>query len=285
MQKTAAFLKNVRQEKGFTIDDVSKSTKISPSVIRALEEGRLDGIDPVYLKGFLKLYCRFLGIDWEQFLKEYPIVPPGAKHSYKTAAVKKPKEPQKKEAVSIANFIVKNKKIILMLLCALAAVLFLVLLFRGCVAVVKKMPRVKPAAAGVKEAALKKPTSVPVPNILKQKAKFQASPVKKLQGSNPPIQTASPAQKEVSVKAVKLGMLVKEDSFVKVMVDGRLVYQDLLRKGKQETWTAKEKIELSVGNAAGIELEVEGKKYFPLGRRGQAIKNIVIDRGGLKILQ
>src|SRR3989338_8606574 len=73
MQNAGAYLKSAREENGYSITEVSKNTKISPAVLRSLEEGRLDNIDPVYLKGFLKMYCRFLRVDWQEFTKEYPI--------------------------------------------------------------------------------------------------------------------------------------------------------------------------------------------------------------------
>src|SRR3989338_6598438 len=82
MQNAGAYLKSAREENGYSITEVSKNTKISPAVLRALEEGRLDNIDPVYLKGFLKMYCRFLRVDWQEFTKEYHIATV-AKHPHK----------------------------------------------------------------------------------------------------------------------------------------------------------------------------------------------------------
>ena len=73
MRKAGEYLKNIREEKGYSVEQVSKGTKISTSVIRAIEGGRTDNVEPIYLKGFLKLYCRFLGIAWADFLKEHPL--------------------------------------------------------------------------------------------------------------------------------------------------------------------------------------------------------------------
>ena len=52
MLKAGEYLKNIREEKGYSVEEVSKSTKISAPVIRALEGGRLDNVDPIYLRGF-----------------------------------------------------------------------------------------------------------------------------------------------------------------------------------------------------------------------------------------
>ena len=129
MQKAGAYLKSVREEKGYTIQEISKSTKISAPVLRALEEGRINNVDPVYLKGFLKLYCRYLGLDWEAFISEHPI-PVLAKKQQKSFSTK-PKAKDKDIPV-VAAQCAANKKLIAAVL-AVIAFLLLRLLFSGVV--------------------------------------------------------------------------------------------------------------------------------------------------------
>ena len=62
-----------------------------------------------------------------------------------------------------------------------------------------------------------------------------------------------------------------------------MVFQNILKKGRYESWQADQKIEFSLGNAGVVDLEVNGKLVSNLGRRGQVIKNIVITREGLTI--
>ena len=85
-------------------------------------------------------------------------------------------------------------------------------------------------------------------------------------------------------KEITLAIRAQEDSFITLKVDGKIVYQRMMYKGKAETWSAKTKIELSVGNAGGLSLEVNGKPLLPLGKKGQQIKNILINSEGLKVL-
>ncbi len=271
MQKAAAFLKNLRQEKGYAIEEVSKGTNMSPSVIRALEDGRLDGIDRVYLKGFLKLYCRFLGVEWEPFLKDYALVfSASVKHPYRSQQEEKPKrEPLK--FPSWGGIYRKYKKTILLFLYIFCAFILLILAvkFFGFIinkAVLSARARSSPRANSLKT---KKDTvkvlQKKIPAPIAQNKQEERAPQEKLASS------------------VRAGVLVKEDSFIKVALDGNIIYQGVMRKGAQESWKAKEKIELSVGNAAGVELESEGKRFSPLGRRGQVLKNIVINREGVDI--
>lgn len=282
MKKAGEELKSIREEKGYSMLEVSKNTKISASVLRALEEGRIDNIDPIYLKGFIKIYCRFLGLKWEDFLKEHPL-PSEAKHAHRQASTaQEPKEPSAKshaqKVFSPSAFILKNKKIIIISLLSIAALLFVMLVLRGCVFVLKKFASrvVAQKTAVVQPKKPSKTVSKQTPSTKTQ------TPRQDTQSS--PAQALTPAVKEQKPKEITLVIRAQENSFLTVRVDGKLVYQRMLSKGKAENWIAKEKIELSVGNAGGVTLEINGKVFSSLGRRGQAIKNIVITHEGLKIL-
>lgn len=263
MDKAGTYLKNLRQEKGFTVEEVSKKTKMSPSVVKSIEEGRTQKIDPVYLKGFLKLYCRFLEVDWENFRKEHAIFA-SAKEMRRPAM--QAKEDKKQES-SLKQFFLKNKSNLLIILYTIAIVFSLILLVKGCVLFVKKVQGIN----------FKKP----VKTTPFEKAKGKAVPISKASHGTSSVAPVTPTHKEA--KSVKLVIRAKEKSFIKVKVDGKPSYQGDLLKGKSETYTAKEKIELTVGNAAGIELEVDGRIISSLGKRNQAIKNMIIDSNGLKI--
>ena len=290
MQNAGAYLKSVREENGYSIAEVSKNTKISPAVLRALEgEGRLDNIDPVYLKGFLKIYCRFLRVDWKEFSKEYPLTT-AAKHLLKPGPPRGagPMRPDAKESLkypqghkqlkgiknSLVSFIMEKKKIILAVLSVVAGAFFMLLVLRGCIMVMKKLSRVS-------KPAVHKPE---VPLSPKRPSKTQTTPGPA--SSKTPAHSASsltlPPQ-ESKLKEITLVIRAKEESFIKVKVDGRTIYQGLLRKGNAESWRAKDNIELFVGNAAAIALEVDGKLFSSLGRKNQQLKNILINRQGLKI--
>lgn len=81
----------------------------------------------------------------------------------------------------------------------------------------------------------------------------------------------------------KLAIRAKQDTWIQVKADGKIVFQSVLPKGSSEKWEAKEKLELWIGNAGGIDLELNGKPLGPLGRYGQVIKNILITKEGMKI--
>jgi len=68
-------LKEKRKELGYSIEEVVEKTKLYPSVIKDLEEGKLENLNPTYLKGFIKIYASFLGIDTKEFVQEEKVPP------------------------------------------------------------------------------------------------------------------------------------------------------------------------------------------------------------------
>lgn len=69
MKKVASILKNAREEKGLSFDKISKELMIHPKFLKALEEGNYKVFaDTVHIRGFLKNYAEFLGLDVSQIL-------------------------------------------------------------------------------------------------------------------------------------------------------------------------------------------------------------------------
>lgn len=65
-------LRNAREENGITLTEVENETKIRRKYIVALENEDFDVLPgKVYVKGFLRNYARFLGVDGDALVEEY----------------------------------------------------------------------------------------------------------------------------------------------------------------------------------------------------------------------
>lgn len=238
METIGAKLKKIRLEKGLTLEEVHKQTKIHLNILRAIEEESLVNFSPVYIKGFLKIYCNFLGLNPSECIAENRQVQPPVKTL--------PQEQNKKMSLPIAGM---PKMTVLMVAVLVIVVIGLFNLGKSMVAV--------PKQAKKKEAA-------------------------KLQKSKRPSPVLKSQQKEQAVfSEIRLGIRAKEDCWIQLKADGKVIFQNILKKGRFENWQAKEKIEFSLGNAGAVELEVNGKIIPALGRRGQAVKNILLTKAGL----
>ncbi len=246
MESTGAKLKKIRQELGLTLEEAHKKTKIHLNILKAIEEDNLISLNPVYIKGFLKIYCKFLGADPKDYIAGYQ----EPKSTAKEISPFSKKSPPlfKTASVKLSFFKAVNIKSIFIIIFIL--VLFISLFNLG-------------------------------KSVSSKKVK-----VKKIQtiANKEQLPQVTTTKNKVAPTQIRLGMRAKEDCWVHLALDGRVVFHTILKKGKFESWQAKDRMELSLGNAAVVELELNGRIIPPLGRKGQAVKNILITReGGLVV--
>lgn len=239
-------LRNLRESKGISLQEAHQKTKIHLRILNALEEDAVAQMSPAYVKGLLKIYCSFLGVDYKDFIEERPKEEVKEEGIPETAKIR-PRLHLAKPLIDLSLIKKIKLKPIIFIICLLALAIIAFKLGKSISAYRATRPK-KPVT---KEAAPKQEVSV----------------IKPIAGKP------------------KLGIRAKEDCWLEVKTDGKVVFKNVLKKGDYEHWEAKEKIEFSVGNAGGIDVEVNGKLLPPLGRRGQVIKNIVITKEGLTVPQ
>lgn len=72
MKEIGELLQEARLEKGITLEQISKETKIPERMLRDLEEGNFSGFaGKVYLKGALRNYAEYIGIDSGELFSLY----------------------------------------------------------------------------------------------------------------------------------------------------------------------------------------------------------------------
>lgn len=271
MESTGERLKKIRLEKGISLEEVQKKTKIHLDILKAIEEDSLINLSPVYTRGFLKIYCNFLGEDPKDFVPNYKETERRA--AYTDSAVKKLEQPSFLRMASDKLASLKIKQVKRVITFFLAGIFLIVLFNLG-----------KAISLGIRNRAAKKEKQAKAETVKsvskgKTSQKVNAAAEKIMPE---PAQT-EPVRKTESESGIRLGIIARENCYIPYLkIDGKNVFQGVLRKGRSEVWQAKDKIEFSLGNAGVVDLEVNGRQILPLGRKGQAVKNIVIDKEGLK---
>lgn len=254
MNIPGAALKKIRLEKGLTLEEVQKKTKIHLNILKAIEEDSLVNLSPVYIKGFLKIYCGFLGVDPKDYIAGYK-EPKGAPQYVIVDEEKTASFRRSNLFIEISSRLRRlnvKKSLIILLAVVLGVGIFNL----------SKM-----LAANYKKYRLARKTSLAMGIPLKE----QKAPIAKI-------------QKVPQASTIRLGVHVKENCRVSLRCDGRQVFGGILRKGMSEEWIAKNKIELFLSNAAAVELDVNNQRFSGLGRKGQAL-NILITKEGLRTLR
>lgn len=69
MKTVGQILKEARESKLYTLEDVEKHTKIRKELLEALESSNFDKLPPTtFIQGFIKNYGKFLGLETEKLL-------------------------------------------------------------------------------------------------------------------------------------------------------------------------------------------------------------------------
>jgi cytoskeleton protein RodZ len=259
MESIGARLKKKRLEKGITVEEVHKKTKIHLDILTSIEDDSFVNLNPVYIKGFLKIYCQFLGVDPADYI----------------AGLKKSQEEITprffKAGPAEKHFF--NFRIILIVIFIIIAVFLAIGLAR--------LAR----TASSKAALSAKQSRTQIKVIPKQTDRARAVKPKPAAVVNSVFQKpgGEPAENVKKEFAIKLGIQALDDCWVQLKIDGRIIFQNILKKGRFESWQAKEKAELVLGSAGAVQLEINNKVIPALGRIGQVVKNIVITKDGWRV--
>ena len=249
-------LKKIRQERGLSLEDVQKKTRVHLNVLRAIEGDSISNLSPIYLKGFIKIYCGCLGLDAKDFIgpgeqRQIPALnavvgrPIGTRMEKKASFIK-----DASLKLGAIRPSVNLKKLIFFVVIAV------IFIFLGINLVRFVSTRPKNRLEKVKIAM---PASAP--KVASRQTKINND----LSGG------------------FNLGVFARGKSWISVKVDGKVVFHGVLARGRSETWQARERVELSLGDAGAVELQVNDQRFANLGRHGQSLKNIIINKEGLRI--
>ena len=278
MARIGQILKEAREKKPFTIDQVQKQTRIHITVLKALEEGRCDEIlTPTYVRSFLKKYAEYLGLDSRSVLGEYAKMNP-AKPA-QNVAVKSAIEPARPIDLSITFPVIKAAAIGIIIIAIIAVAAGGMINAFKALGKARASSKVKPAATVIRPAAA----------TAKKKAAAKPAAQKDIPTkSDSPAKPAAPLAQQSAAPAViskstpiKLILRVNRQTMIKLRVDGNLIFERVLSPGTVESFTANDRINIYTAKAEAIELFLNGRS---LGSPGKGImKNIEITRSGLKI--
>ena len=244
-------LRDARKDLGVTLEEAERETRINRRYLEALEnEDEAAMPAAVYTRGFIRTYCQFLGLNPEGMLDLYgpqqvleshvPIRPIPAE-------VNQPRSLPIRPAVVLAGLVVAS--------------LLAVYLWGQYTSFLENVQRVESA-----------PTSrVPTPAIAVGRAPSPTTVI----GFPPMVQPSpSPAPPMGTDRGLVIDARVTERTWMEVWVDGRSILAETVQPGFARSFTAEQQVRMRVGNAAGVQVIVNGTTQGPLGVRGQAIDAI-----------
>lgn len=308
MSELGQRLRAAREAKGLTLVQAEEATRIRRDYLQALEEERYDALPgAVYVRGFLRNYAAYLGLDAQATLAEYRAGGGAAsatavQHGAETGAPAGVQLPQ----VLDRPLLVPSRRSghpVRTVLLALLAVLVLGAgawyLYSRLVLdadpwpmqwIASRLDR-SPTATPPPPTATPDAASTAAPRTPTQAVAATSTPTATTPVSTPPathtatpsptrtrtaIPTATPAQ-PTPTPSPTLGegflvtLRVNALCYVRVVLDGVMVLEKNLAVGEDQRWEPRQSLELRVGNAGGVVLAVNGVEQPPLGTGGEIV--------------
>ena len=85
------------------------------------------------------------------------------------------------------------------------------------------------------------------------------------------------------IEHVVVEFLAKEETWLEVLSDGKRVFSGVLQPNESRSIEGKQIAQLTVGNAAGLEVRLNGKAIGPLGPHGR-VRTVVFKRDNYQIV-
>lgn len=246
MQTPGEILKAERERKGLSIKEVEQSTSIRSLYLSAIEEGNYSVVPgEVYLKGFIRNYAAFLGLNSQELVELYrqtqnapPEIATERKDTEKPAAKQPATTSQKVKEGRAASSPLKWTAMLIVPIIAAAGFWWY---SQTPPESSGQINNVKPAPSAPAQPA---PVS-PAPNVL----------------------PAAPAQS----KPVVVIATFTDECWTQVMADGKEVYEGIPKIGESLTWEAQQTITVKLGNASGADITYNGKPQGKLGAKGDVL--------------
>lgn len=208
------WLKRQRELREISLREVSDTTKINLRYLEALEQNRFSALPaPVFARGFLREYARYVGLDPDEVLNYYDA-------AQQEQEPESPAGPRPRRLHSSTQWLYG---------------LVLTLAVVGLFAVV----------AATSFWAERRPAHVDPPPIAPPV--FEAAPP-------PPPQAAAQAPLEVTLDFT-------ENCWVEATLDGKERISELRVQGESLRLAANERVSLTLGNAPGVRIEVNGQPF------------------------
>ncbi|MEX2148185.1 MAG: helix-turn-helix domain-containing protein [Candidatus Rokuibacteriota bacterium] len=276
MASLGAYLRELRDKRGTSLEEIARSTRVAARDLESLEAEQYAALPaPVFTRGFIRAYCQFFGVAPDEALALYDqregaaVAPPSSPRvaaAARNAARPRPaaatsvpasdsEEPRRRSAV-LVSFI---------LLVVLGVALFAVTLMIQPSRDVERRAVIRSAPAESRSpeppAAVTSPAPAP--------SEAPAAPA-------PPPAAVEAGSAPTFTSPYRLVARAVEPTWIRVRTEDGRSTEETLPPGEVREWVSDRPFVLTVGNAGGITLELNGRELPSLGARGAVIPRLVV---------
>jgi cytoskeleton protein RodZ len=280
-----SLLKEGREKKGLNYEEMAQITKLRAHALEALENEAWHLLPPpVFVKGFIKSYAKALDLEESKLLDLY----------HRTVPHDPASSPQ---TITPPKRTKKRLFFLLMVLFGLLAVSFYLWMGKPSSEPATHQTGIEPPSKILQRIEEKAEPMLLRDELQAQVRGSEAAPTLKRASTRDlepvredylePIQLGKEPDESVTGKgsstapvtvppdateAFVLTGRVHSKTYVKIYVDDKAPKEYMFRPGSRPQWEAKEGFYVMVGNASGIEFDLNGKVYRNLGKEGDVVR-------------
>lgn len=254
-------LKQERVDRGLSIDDISRATRIAPRYLEAIETGdhsSLPGL--VFIRGWVRQYALALGLDPDPLLSELP--KPDETKAALPVPPANPRRSSYRRAQRIRALILSTAW--LAGLAAVGALAYVGLSHYSIRLVITPQGQaVVRAASPVPQQPVVNAQPAP-PSLVETRA---AKPVD--DSATEGAFSDAARQPSSSGAPVQVTLTASARAWIRLTVDGKTAFVGTLTPNETKEISASEQVNLLTGNAGALTISLNGKTLDSLGRTGQ----------------
>jgi cytoskeleton protein RodZ len=260
-------LRRQRLKNKISIEKVSLDTKIGVRLLEAIEAEQFEKLPGgVFRRSFVLQYARALGLDPEEIaadlshltdFDEAPAVP--------TIDMIKERDRKFDSGFSFFGDGLSRSTI--------GSLLAAVGVMMACALIYSWWQSPRPATAAKVE--IPAAATAPAPPARTEEAPPPTPSADQTAAAEPQIPTDG--------APVRVGLSADEKTWISISSDGKTVFANALEAHQTKIVEASEKVRLTIGNAGGVEISLNGKPIGPVGPRGQ-IRVVELTPAGFQIV-
>jgi cytoskeleton protein RodZ len=331
MPAVGAYLREIRERQGISIDEIARSTRVLHHYLEVLENDDLASLPaPVFAKGFIRAYCQALGIPADEPIRLYEqrasqIRPKAAERVVERAPQRAPERPaeritervivapaptpppppprpsllpaptpaQQAQVAAVERRDNKSRGAVLIsfvLLVVMGAALYAVTIAlqsgrddANATATPVAVTAPEPAQAPTPEPAPTGPAEAPQQPVAAQRPvaaqqPAAAQPAKPQPQPAPPASGAQPPTSASGAVAAPYRLVARttETTWIRVRTEDGRTTEETIPPNEVREWVSNGPFVLTIGNAGGVSLELNGRPVPRLGASGAVISRLVL---------
>jgi cytoskeletal protein RodZ len=296
MDELGHILREARETKGLTLAEVQDKIRINSRFLQALENSEYERLPtPVHVRGFLRNYARFLGLDPQPLLNRYelsrnnrpaPVMADRDSGGLASSLPLRDDQPFFDPVnVEVESGQRRSPESVLRLVIILALIGFLYLLGNRFIplllgngdgtealteGITAAIQNITSNQGETSDPDLAEGTAVVSSGVITSTSRNNSETTPSAISSPTPTRPTLPAVMEV----INLELQITERTWMEVTIDGDIVFSGIAVKDLTFEWAAQEEAKILTGNAIGVFVTINEIPLGRLGGRGESKEEV-----------